>query len=296
MHNRKTYFILSTTDYDTKHIQLGQIITNIRIPYRALSPPLNTSESPLPEIESRFKENYTFDHARAVSGALGVQAQFLAQLGSPLGADAEMSREHVNSVEWGFERLDTKFIEPTHKYVEDSVRLVPEVKNWLDKRRLSGAAYMVTGVKIARGVRFTGKKVRKVGLGGAATVDLMTLTGAPMSGGPTGSVEKSEEAIETYTKCSDFVWAYRIQRVYVSWFGGVVKTKEKVGGDLAGAGNNRDYETYSEESEDETQEMNEVELENDMGSDMVPSGFLEAKDISGLNVGEDNEAFLCQNM
>jgi hypothetical protein len=297
MYERKTYFILPTSDYSTTHIKLGQIVTNIRLPYRPLSSPLNTTTSPLPEVTQAFKANYTFDHSKAISGALGVQAQFLAQLGSPIGADAEVSHERGDAAKWIIDRLETEFIEPTQKYVEDSVLTVPKVKGWLDQRKLTGAVYMVTGVKIAKGVKFANKKVRKVGVGGAATVDLTALTSAPMSAGPTGELEKAVEVAESYTSCSDFVWAYRVQRVYISWFGGKVKAKEKVGGDLAGVGSGYEAEEDDEDEEGEPQEIGKVALEGDVGTDMVPNGFLRAEEVSPQGSGgEEDEAFLCPDI
>lgn len=105
MHTRKTYFILPTTDYTTTHIQLGQIITNLHLPYRPLSAPLNTPAFPLPTPSTAFKAHWTFSHASALSGSLGLQAQILAQLGSPIGADATVSGERSESARWVVERL-----------------------------------------------------------------------------------------------------------------------------------------------------------------------------------------------
>lgn len=274
---RKTYFILPTSDYGPQHIKLGQIITSIRLPYRPLSPPLDTIATPLPELHKALRENYTFDHFEAISGNLGVQAQFLAQLGSPLSGGGEVSREKGDILKWTFDRLETEFIEPTQNYVEDSVLRVPEVKKWLNERKLTGAVYMVTGIKIARGGKFFRKKTRAKGVGGDVTVDLTALTGTPVGVGPTAELEKKSEVVEAYSSCSDFVWAYRMQRIHISWLGGGVKAKEKVGGDLAGVGGKREKEEGAlPRDEDEPQTIDKITLEQDLGSDTVPNGFIEA--------------------
>lgn len=298
MDERKTYFILPTSDFDTTNIKLGQIITNIRLPYRPLSPPLNTAEAPLPEVHTRLRENYTFYHSKALSGAIGIQAQFLAQLGSPLGADAEVSRERGDVSKWVIDRLETAFIEPSQEYVEASVMQVPKVKNWLQERRLTGKVYMVTGIKIASGVKYFNTKARKMGLGGAATVDLTAFTGAPVAVGPKGDLEKKLDTAESYTTCSDFVWAYRMQKVYVRWLGGGVKSKEMVGGILAGVEEEyeeEEMETYSDEEEEEEGEPPEIGgviLEPDEGWDMVPNGFVKAEENTHTDDEEEGDAFV----
>lgn len=288
---RKAYFILSTVDYGPSHIQLGQIITEFDQPYRPLSPPLNTPTSPLPEVQhGLLRAPYTLQHSKEASGALGVQAQLLAMLGSPLGADAAVSGERGDVFEWAFDRLETEFIEPLQKYVEDSVRLVPDVKNWLDKRKLTGAVYMVTGIKIARGVKYSRKKVRAIGLGGAVTADLTAVTGVPVAFGPTGEFLKKEEVVESYTSRADFVWAYRVQRVYIQWMNGRVKSKEKVGGDLAGADDEYELEAHiMDVDDDEELEIGDIALEQDFGLDMTPNGFIEAEDGQREIIGEEEE-------
>lgn len=211
-------------------------------------------------------------------------------LGSPLGADAEVNGERSDVFEWSFDRLETEFIEPTQKYVEDSVRLVPEVKNWLNKRKLTGAVYMVTGIKIARGVNYSRKNIRAVGLGGAVTVDLTLVAGAPAALGPMGEFEKKDEVVESYASRADFVWAYRVQRVYIQWLNGRVKSKEKVGGDLAGVDDEYEQEAHAMDMDAEAGlEIGDISLQQDIGLDIVPNGFTEAQDGQSEIVGEDEE-------
>ena len=288
---RKAYFILNTVDYGPTHIQLGQIITEFDEPYRPLCPPLNTPASPLPKVhQGLLRAPYKLQHSKQISGAIGVQAQLLAMLGSPLGADAEVNGERSDVFEWSFDRLETEFIEPTQKYVEDSVRLVPEVKNWLNKRKLTGAVYMVTGIKIARGVNYSRKNIRAVGLGGAVTVDLTLVAGAPVALGPMGEFEKKDEVVESYASRADFVWAYRVQRVYIQWLNGRVKSKEKVGGDLAGVDDEYEQEAHAMDMDAEAGlEIGDISLQQDIGLDIVPNGFTEAQDGQSEIVGEDEE-------
>jgi hypothetical protein len=285
MRSRKTYFILPTSDYDATHIKLGQIINDMQLPYRALSPPLNTPQSPLPEINTAYKVDYTFDYATNLSGAVGVQTQFLAQLGSPLGADINVSGERENTKKLETERLETHFIEPGQKYVEDSVLQVPVVKAYLHDRKLAGSVYMVTGIKIAKGAKYSSKEKRGNGGGGGITVDATALAGVPVSGGPQAKVKKSTEVGESYTSCSDFVFAYRVQRVSIAWFWGTVKSKEKDGGHLSGVGDDEEIDLDDVEDELEPLDIIAVNIELDEGSQNVPSGYAKAEN----NFGADDD-------
>jgi hypothetical protein len=136
---------------------------------------------------------------------------------------------------------------------------------------------MVTGVKVTKGVS--------------------------VSGGPHGEVERKSEVGEAYGSCSDFLFAYRVQRVYISWLWGNVKAKEKVGGDLTGIGDQDDIEEddieidLDEDEDDENEPKPEgiaaVRLERDVWSENVPDGFV--KSIAGGVSGEDEgEDFLFQ--
>lgn len=169
MSSRKTYFVLPTSDYNASHIQLGSIISDIRLPYRALSPAL----TPVPKIHTAWKEDYILGLSKALSASLGIQTQFLAQLGSPLGADIHVTGETANASTWLIKRLETEFIEPDHHYVEESVLKVPDVKKYLEARKLTGAVYMVTGIKI---VCFaTGHCMAVVWMDGIAAIHVFSL-------------------------------------------------------------------------------------------------------------------------
>ena len=73
------------------------------------------------------------------------------------------------------------------------------------------------------------------------------------------------DVAESFTACSDFVFAYRVQKIYVSWRWGSLKSKEKVGGALSGIGMDSDVDLDEIEEEDpEPQEINGATLESDI--------------------------------
>lgn len=73
----KTYFILRNTDYKPDGlIQLGQLVSDPRKPYRRLCPP----SQPAPETHTSEKVNWSFDRSEATSGEASIFAKFLSVL------------------------------------------------------------------------------------------------------------------------------------------------------------------------------------------------------------------------
>lgn len=179
---------------------------------------------------------------------------------------------------WKVRKLETEFIEPDAKYVCKSVMDVDAVKDFFEKNKrlgLTKSAYMVTGVKVARGASFARKKTRGIGAEGEMMLDPTILAGAPFQVGPKGSIEKEMKEEETFKDCSDFVFAYRVRKIFVQWRSKQPDSKEVSGGDLAGADDEVDSdEDESDEDRDEPAEIDTVMLESwDFGSDFKPSKF-----------------------
>jgi hypothetical protein len=265
MNQRKTYFIVPGNDYAPDElIQLGQIISDLKLPHRRLSPPLQ----PLPKVYSPWKKDYGAEKNKTLSGSIGVFAQALAIVDADVAGN--ISKEKLNS--WEFERLDTEFIEPDEAYVNSSVQ-VKVVKDFLNNKTLRGkAVYMVTGLKIARGPSATRKQVDEIGGEGKIGLDATATTGVPVQGGPKLSLSRKREDSEWFSSSSDFVFAYRLQKISVSWSGSM-SSKEVTGGDLLGHGD----DVSGSEDEDEVDGLGEIEWvqldRRDLGSDYVPVGF-----------------------
>lgn len=155
---------------------------------------------------------------------------------------------------------------------------VDAVKDFFEKNKrlgLTKSAYMVIGVKVARGASFAHKKTRGIKAEGEMILDPTMLTGAPFQVGPKGSIEKETNEGETFKDCSDFVFAYRLRKIFVQWRSKQLDSKEVIGGDLAGVDDevNSD-EDESDEDRDEPTEIDTVMLESwDFGSDFKPSKF-----------------------
>lgn len=179
---------------------------------------------------------------------------------------------------WKVGKLETEFIEPDATYVRKSVMSVDAVKDFLEKNKRLGlpkSVYMVTGVKVARVASFARKKTRGFGAEGEVMLDATILTGAPFQAGPTGSIEKEKKEEETFKDCSDFVFAYRLRKIFVQWRSKQLDSKEVTGGELVGLDDEvSSDEDESDEDRDEPPEIDMVKLESwDFGSDFKPSKF-----------------------
>lgn len=104
------------------------------------------------------------------------------------------------------------FFEPDGAFANSVVK-TPAVKDFLDKNVFTGrSVYVITGIEIARGASIA--KSRKDGfvLDASAAIS----TGAQTSVGPSVSVEKTLAQTETFGNSSDFVYAYRSKKIWVS--------------------------------------------------------------------------------
>jgi hypothetical protein len=91
MNQRKTYFIVSGNEYAPDElIQLGQIISDLKLPHRRLSPPLQ----PLPKVYSQWKD-YGAEKSKTLSGSIGVFAEALTVVDADVPGN--ISKEELNS-------------------------------------------------------------------------------------------------------------------------------------------------------------------------------------------------------
>jgi hypothetical protein len=292
MHERKTYFILPGTDYVPDDlIKLGQIIADPRIPYRALSPPLQ----PGPKPRFAYKDDWRKEMSNLTSGSVGIFAQALAIIDG-LGGDisGNLSDSRINK--WEAKRLETEFIEPEDDYIQRSVQ-VDQVQTYLKQNKLLGkSVYIITGIKAARTPSVTSERTQEMGLDATVAID-GTGAGVPVQGGLKGSFARTGKDSETYSGSSDFVFAYRLRKVSVSWRSKNVSSKEVVGADLFGLDDEEEGES-DEDDEEETarapaqdeEEIASVRLEKDDFGALLPMRGITK--VSGLDDVDGEECLV----
>ncbi|KLU83538.1 hypothetical protein MAPG_02595 [Magnaporthiopsis poae ATCC 64411] len=272
----ETYFILRNTDYKPDGlIQLGQLISDPPKPYRRLCPP----SQPAPETHTSEKVNWSFDRSEATSGEASIFARFL----SVLTASASGHASRDLSQTWKAAALQTWFFElgpdGHSSYVRQSVR-EPDVQEWLRRNKLSllKKMYMVTGVKVAMQPGESTSCASK-----AVGVAVKIGGGDPGMGGGGGVAQAGGEAkfdasrgqTESGTPSQDFVFAYRLRRVYVKFWGPPTLGGDVTRAELFSDGNGSEEEeavvsgVSKEEDEIELGDIREIEIEDeDFGVDL----------------------------
>lgn len=229
MNNKPTYFEMPNFDTPPDSlVKLGQIIHDFEKPTDVVAPPpSHPSLQHLPEVYTTIKTNWRSEKKKLIAGSLGVWTQFLA---SVLGIGADVSvlleREKGNILE--FEQLETSFIEPDLGYVRAAMASPEAVRFYQGNPRKP--AFIVTGIKIARGPAIERLKKWKYGVEGSAGADLTPVTGAPITLGPSGSVGSNLTSSTAFSGSSDFVFAYRLKKVYKDRLGMVSKITDHVKG------------------------------------------------------------------
>jgi hypothetical protein len=255
--SQKAYFLVPSIDYAPDQlIKIGQIITSLKTPHMAIAPPIPLEP---PTVYSSYQLNWEDERRRSISGSIGIWTKFLSII---LGivADVAGNIERNDSTVWKFERLETSFIVPDIKFVNENMESV-EVKKFFEENPKK-AAYMITGVKIARGAALARKSGRVLGGDGKVGVD-GTGAGVPISAGPKVSFKRETVEAESFTGSSDFVFAYRLIKIYKHPKTSGVTIKEKVKGAL--------YKYGSDGTDGSSQETASQEIP--AGQDLKPQEF-----------------------
>ncbi|KAE8454422.1 hypothetical protein EG329_000044 [Mollisiaceae sp. DMI_Dod_QoI] len=286
--SQKAYFLVPSIDYAPDElIKPGQIISSLKAPYIAIGSPIEP-----PRLYSSYQENWEDERRRSISGSIGIWAQFLATI-LGISGDIVGNIERQDSTTWRFKRLDTYFIVPDQAYIEASM-VVPEVKKFFEENPKK-SAYMITGVKVAREAELIRSRRRLLGADGRVGIDT-TAVGAPVSGGPKASIQTERGEGQSFTGSSDFVFAYRLIKIYKHSKTGALTSKEKVKGALYGHNSSTSSQQNTpkkDASEADMAEMmvQEFEIEGfdkeDIGLVSTPLGFGKA---SVRDEGGDIEA------
>jgi hypothetical protein len=97
----------------------------------------------------------------------------------------------------------------TDKYIAKTLAC-PSVKIYLDITKNKKPVYLITGIKVARGVTLESKHTRVKGF--KASLGL-AYPGIPVEGGPEAGVKKTVEEGVSFEGSSDFVIAVRVERI-----------------------------------------------------------------------------------
>lgn len=203
-------------------------------------------------------------------------AQFLAQLSSPISGGLSLHRDKDVTTHWTFNILETIFFEPDDEYTNMIVG-DHKVKKSLSESKLTGV-YIITGLKIARGASYSHMVKKSLRTRTGLTADAAAITGITISAGPELGIHSPQNVKQSYTSCSDFVWAIRLRKIRVSFWNRSMRSKEMYGGQLSAYGDDVLQDTERSEMQydrpNETTEVDDMELDDqDLGLRFTPNGF-----------------------
>jgi hypothetical protein len=211
----KTYFLAPNFDFPPPPsglIDLGSIITDPKKPDRSL----NKGELvliPAHAIFTTTKTDWTASRSQlhAVDG--GIWTSFLQTI-IGLSAEVDVSRSKGKDEVYRCKVLETQYFQPDDAYILANLQN-PRVQGYVKTGwPVKKSVYMITGLKIARGVSAETEVSEEYGVGGKVGVDATAFTGGvPVSGGPKGKwSSKSSEGIG-FGGSEDFVFAFRLIKI-----------------------------------------------------------------------------------
>jgi hypothetical protein len=212
MNNKPIYFEMPNFDTPPEsRVRLGQIIHDCENPTDVVAPPpTNLPLQHAPEVYTSIQSDWQSSRKRLVNGYGGVWTHFLASM-LGLGANFSLVLEHEQGDILKFDRLETTFIEPDLEYVRAAMASPEAVRFYEDSPHTP--AFIVTGIKVARGAAVQRLRRVKYGVEGSAKIDSTTVDGPPISLGPKASVGKDSTTSTGFSGSSDFVFAYRLRKI-----------------------------------------------------------------------------------
>ena len=206
----KTYIVApnwSTAPPPEGPIKLGHILDDLTefvpinrhsvlpIPQNVLNPMISHS-------------GFTMSRDELVSGKLGVFAKILGMLG--VGASTDISYTKDQKDVMSIEHLQTASFDPTESYIKDSMDL-PDVRTFMQGCRFKVPVYMVTGLKIGRGVSLKSSTNKTVSVKMEAGLNI---PGSSTELGPRGGyTHRAGESQSLYGE-EDFIVAFRVRKIW----------------------------------------------------------------------------------
>ncbi|GJC82941.1 hypothetical protein ColLi_05779 [Colletotrichum liriopes] len=225
MANREFFFFYAPTwDYPPAGpIQLGNVITSVKKPHRPLSSVPPPEDSNLLRIEKKSAQ-YTKEKLR--SGRFSILTKFLSVLGFGIDIGAEI--ENGYEEKFMFNTLETVHFIPTPTYLQTCIES-DNVRRFLQTSRYRKPVYIITGVKIVNGAEANTLQSRNIGGTLAVEVDGALLSGGavPIGGGPGVEGRVGDKAGTSWDGSGDFVFAFRVSKVFVGEKTGHVVSEEE---------------------------------------------------------------------
>jgi hypothetical protein len=210
----KRYFLvpdLSIPAPPNSPMALGRVIYDKLNPVRCL----NKKDSiviPPEDVYKDVKTEWSHEAENQSSRRHSIWSRYIYGLfGWSTGAtfDDSIISQYVFTV------LETTFFEPSDDYIRDTM-WTPSLENFLEASRFNKPVYMITGLKVARGVQAKSRKVSGIEGRAAANATLGVVLGA--QGNVEGETAGSSRQItaDRFEGSTDIVIAYRLRKITCS--------------------------------------------------------------------------------
>ena len=168
--------------------------------------PLNEGDDRVPVIDkySDVKEGITESVSKPFTGEVGILARILGSV----GGDASVKRQKWNNDVYHIKRLETVYFFPKQKYLSDCVKL-SDVKDYLEGSNYKQPVYLITGLKIARGITIEMTRGREIEAGAKIS--------ATVPGGAVDlniAISKKSAMSTKHTELADFVLGIQVIKLY----------------------------------------------------------------------------------
>ncbi|KIW27753.1 uncharacterized protein PV07_07461 [Cladophialophora immunda] len=227
----KSYFLAPNWDYQKDGpLALGNIIADpsdpvfskkSAFPFNVYAPPVQLPQLafPLPTIYKNPPEQWAHVESEMQGGRLKILGQFLASCG--LNVEGGVSHTTQQDYHYGMESIQTSYFVPDDDYVRNRLR-EPPIQLWLKGRSMfqSKSLYMITGVKIARGLVLYRKRTSQIEGAGEISFDATPL-GVPVQVGLDGGYQAQSSSATTSSSSTDVVFTYQLRKIAIDHAGTV---------------------------------------------------------------------------
>ena len=107
------------------------------------------------------------------------------------------------------ETVETAIFMPTNQYLEESIATSPQVQSALQRTVFRASLYIVTGIKIATGAKFS----QTTSKGNSGDLEATADTGQGVSGGGKASAAKDHSKAVSFKKSDPFVFAFQLRKI-----------------------------------------------------------------------------------
>ncbi|KAJ3958536.1 hypothetical protein N0V92_004864 [Colletotrichum tropicale] len=232
MANREfVFFYAPTWDYPPEGpIKLGNIITSVKKPHLPISciPPLDEDG-----VFRTQKRSVKYTKEKMQSGKFSILTKFLSILGFGIDVGAEVTKCDEES--FIFNTIDTTQFNPSPTYLQHSIENT-NVRRFLQATSYRKPVYVITGIKVVKGAEANTSKSRGIGGNIAVEVDGTLLSGGtvPVGEGPGVEGKVYDKKGTSWGGSSDFVFAFRVSRVFVNKADQVSSEEEYLKGAMLG--------------------------------------------------------------